>query len=61
VRSTACSAGSSWEPGPTCTPKHARPGRHDVVEFVIGHLWFGLAAGVLYALLHANLPFSAAL
>lgn len=36
-------------------------GRHDVVEFVIGHLWFGLAAGVLYSLLHANLPFSAAL
>jgi hypothetical protein len=31
-------------------------GRHDVVEFVIGHLWFGLAAGVLYALLHSGLP-----
>lgn len=36
-------------------------GRYDVVEFVVGHLWFGLCAGVLYALLHANLPSSAAL
>jgi hypothetical protein len=36
-------------------------GRHDVIEFVIGHLWFGLAAGVLYPLLHAGLPPDAAL
>ena len=36
-------------------------GRHDVAEFVVGHLWFGLTAGVLYASLHANLPPSAAL
>lgn len=36
-------------------------GRHDVIEFVVGHLWFGLAAGVLYALLHADLPPGAAL
>lgn len=36
-------------------------GRHDVIQFVIGHLWFGLAAGALYAILHADLPPSAAL
>ncbi len=69
--STAFSAGSSWAPGPTCTPTfptispagvfYRHYGRHDVVEFVIGHLWFGLAAGVLYALLHAGLPPGAAL
>jgi len=33
----------------------------DVAQFVVGHLWFGLAAGVLYALLHADLPPGAAL
>ncbi|MDK3256625.1 hypothetical protein [Blastococcus capsensis] len=36
-------------------------GRHDVIEFLVGHLWFGLAAGILYALLHADLPTGAAL
>lgn len=36
-------------------------GRHDVVQFVVGHLWFGLVAGALYALLHDGLPAGAAL
>ena len=36
-------------------------GRRDVIQFVVGHLWFGLVAGALYALLHADLPASAAL
>ncbi len=36
-------------------------GRHDVVQFVVGHLWFGLVAGTLYAVLHRHLPASAAL
>ncbi len=36
-------------------------GRRDVVTFVAGHLWFGLLAGVLYALLHCQLPPAAAL
>ena len=36
-------------------------GRRDVVSFVVGHLWFGLVAGTLYALLHAALPPAAAL
>jgi hypothetical protein len=35
-------------------------GRRDVVTFVAGHLWFGLVAGVAYALLHSDLPPSAA-
>jgi hypothetical protein len=35
-------------------------GRRDVVTFVVGHLWFGLVAGVLYALLHGQLPPAAA-
>jgi hypothetical protein len=33
----------------------------DVGQFIVGHLWFGVAAGVLYALLHAGLPPGAAL
>ncbi len=33
----------------------------DVAQFIVGHLWFGVAAGVLYALLHAGLPPGAAL
>ncbi len=36
-------------------------GRRDVVTFVAGHLWFGVLAGVLYALLHDDLPAAAAL
>ncbi len=36
-------------------------GRHDVVQFVVGHLWFGLLAGALYAVLHRHLPATAAL
>jgi hypothetical protein len=36
-------------------------GRRDVITFVVGHLWFGFVAGVLYALLHAELPPAAAL
>jgi hypothetical protein len=35
-------------------------GRRDVITFVVGHLWFGFVASVLYALLHAELPSSAA-
>jgi hypothetical protein len=35
-------------------------GRRDVVTFVLGHLAFGLLAGVLYALLHEGLPPAAA-
>jgi hypothetical protein len=35
-------------------------GRRDVMTFVVGHLWFGFVVGVLYALLHAALPSSAA-
>jgi hypothetical protein len=35
-------------------------GRRDVVSFVVGHLWFGLVAGTLYAMLHARLPPGAA-
>jgi hypothetical protein len=36
-------------------------GRRDVVSFLLGHLWFGLVAGTLYALLHVDLPAGAAL
>jgi hypothetical protein len=35
-------------------------GRRDVVTFLLGHLAFGVIAGVLYALLHAGLPPAAA-
>jgi hypothetical protein len=35
-----------------------RPG--DVLTFILGHLWFGLVAGLLYALLHSGLSPSAA-
>ncbi len=35
-------------------------GRRDVVTFVLGHLAFGVLAGVLYALLHAGLRPAAA-
>jgi hypothetical protein len=49
---------------------HAKPapgvfyrhyGRRDVVSFLLGHLWFGLVAATLYALLHADLAAGAAL
>jgi hypothetical protein len=36
-------------------------GRRDVLTFILGHLWFGLVAGVLYALLHTSLSPGAAL
>ncbi|WP_219418654.1 hypothetical protein [Pseudonocardia nigra] len=36
-------------------------GSRDVTTFVVGHLWFGAVAGTLYALLHADLPPTAAL
>ncbi|WP_164700025.1 hypothetical protein [Modestobacter sp. KNN46-3] len=39
---------------------YRRYGRRDVITFVVGHLWFGFAVGVLYALLHTQLPPSAA-
>jgi hypothetical protein len=35
-------------------------GRRDVVTFVLGHLAFGVLAGVLYGLLHEGLPPAAA-
>lgn len=35
-------------------------GRRDVLTFVAGHLWFGLVAGVLYAVLHKDLSIAAA-
>jgi hypothetical protein len=35
-------------------------GRRDVVTFVLGHLAFGVLAGVLYTLLHTGLPPAAA-
>ncbi len=35
-------------------------GRRDVITFILGHLWFGLVAGVIYALLHAQVPSAAA-
>jgi len=36
-------------------------GRRDVLTFVAGHLWFGVLAGAMYALLHDDLPAAAAL
>ncbi len=35
-------------------------GRRDVVTFLVGHLGFGVLAGVLYPLLHTGLPPTAA-
>jgi hypothetical protein len=35
-------------------------GRRDVLTFLLGHLGFGVLSGALYALLHADLPPSAA-
>ncbi|MDP9473443.1 MAG: hypothetical protein M3Q71_22740 [Chloroflexota bacterium] len=45
---TRCWLRSSW-------------GRRDVVTFCVGHLVFGIPAGVVYVLLHPGLPLSAAL
>jgi hypothetical protein len=36
-------------------------GRRDVITFTLAHLWFGIAAGVLYALLHGQLTPAAVL
>ncbi|MDK3255247.1 hypothetical protein [Blastococcus capsensis] len=36
-------------------------GRRDVVTFLVGHLWFGLVAGTVYAFLHADLGLDAAI
>ena len=56
---------------PWCARRSCRPWRHrahgdayagrDLVSFVVGHLWFGLGAETLYALLHADLPPTVAL
>ena len=50
-------------PDPTPPPGvfYRHYGRHDVIQFVVGHLWFGLLAGTLYAVLHRHLPPGAAL
>jgi hypothetical protein len=50
-------------PHPTPAPGvfYRHYGRRDAISFLLGHLWFGLVAGTLYALLHADLPAGAAL
>lgn len=35
-------------------------GRRDVLTFLSGHLWFGVLAGTLYAVLHEDVPVAAA-
>jgi hypothetical protein len=49
------------EPIPAPGVFYRHYGRHDVIVFVAGHLWFGLVAGALYAVLHSDLPAGAAL
>ncbi len=48
------------EPVPAPGVFYRHYGRRDVVTFLLGHLAFGVLSGVLYALLHADLPPSAA-
>jgi hypothetical protein len=48
------------DPVPAPGVMYRHYGRRDVVTFLLGHLAFGVLSGVLYALLHADLPSSAA-
>ena len=48
------------EPVPAPGVFYRHYGRRDVLTFVAGHLWFGVLAATLYAVLHAGLPVAAA-